>query len=233
MKNKKYLSLILVLFLMTFLLFCAEEEQDIGFVNIEDDIDYFSRINKIFMTNYDIMESVDEIKKHGSDLYVYENETMALKVIVQFGGFTKEERRQINLNNHITGVRLGYIVKPEKLISISSQIDLLIRLKKDTRMVVGWKFILNREKGEEVINAIEKQYGEAGIAHDAFGWQSEKNRYLYTIYPDDITFTIISNDFMDNLRDVLGINENENNEENDDNENNDNKDRDLEIQENE
>ncbi len=207
MKNKKYFSLIIIILMIILITYCSENQQETGFVKIDKDIDYFTRINNVFRTDYDIMNSVSNIQEMDSDLYVYESDTMAIKTVVQFGGFTKEERSQVSLNNHITGVRLGYIVNPENMVSSSSRIELLIRLEKDDRKVVGWKFTLDTEEGKEIINAIENEMGKAGIVHDAFGWQSEDNRYLYTIYPKAITFTVISNKFMNNLLSVLGINQ--------------------------
>lgn len=199
--NKKILFLI---FIFIMLLLTCEEERAADFVKIDKEMEYFNKINPIFRTGYNIKESLEIVKKLNSDINIYETESIILNRIIQFGGFTKNERKNMNIKTKILNINLGYLPNPENFIKGCKDITFLVQKVENNKKVVGWKFIIERKKAEPFIRAIENEYGLAGNVHDAFGWKTTNNRYLYTIYPNDITFTIISENFINSILSLLG-----------------------------
>ncbi len=203
---------LMILILVLFFPYCKNTDRKEGFVSLENDIRYFERINSIFRLNYDLKQSEDTIKQLGSSIVIDKDESnIRMFDVVQFGAFTRDERQKINIRQNVSGgVVRGHLTSPEYILKDCTSIQFLAERKDEAQLnIIGWKFILKRKRGESLVKAIEKEHGQAGDAHDAFGWKSNNIRYLYTLYRKAVSFTMITVDYVNSLLSVTDNNKTE------------------------
>jgi hypothetical protein len=75
------------------------------------------------------MDYVEALKQKGSGVFVYDGDTVSLLTITQFGVFSNSERNKVNIKNSITGLRMGYIQNPNKIMKVFQQIDIMLDKK--------------------------------------------------------------------------------------------------------
>lgn len=197
LEKNKTIIFVLILSLSLCFSYCEQDKRIEGFTALESNIEYFEKIDPIFKLNYDLLKVEKKIKELGSSIIIDKNENnIRMFDVIQFGAFTRDERKKINIRQNINNIVKGHLTSPNYILKDCKSIQFLAMKKEKQLYIIGWKFILERKRGNSLIKAIEKEYGIAGDVHDAFGWKSKKIRYLYTLYRKAISFTVISETYL-------------------------------------